>query len=194
MVKRKKNFKKLFNIHSRRLWLLIIAVLLVGLLLDLRGFRKTTSTIPSTNPSSNSNAANRSPVNQQKTGSSTPTGSTTGTSSADKDKASAPASSGTLITPYGVFVSNHTPGQNDSHTTETSTCVTTPGATCHIEFTKGGETKLLQATTTDSSGTAYWNWDVSNPKLSAGDWTITAVATLNGASKSAQDSRALTVQ
>jgi hypothetical protein len=111
MVKRKKNFKKLFNIHSRRLWLLIIAVLLVGLLLDLRGFRKTTSTIPSTNPSSNSNAANRSPVNQQKTGSSTPTGSTTGTSSADKDKASAPASSGTLITPYGVFVSNHTPGR-----------------------------------------------------------------------------------
>jgi len=98
-----------------------------------------------------------------------------------------------LYAPYGGFVSNHHPGENGSPTAETSVCNTTPGATCYIRFTKGSAMVSLPAQTTDSKGVTYWYWDVKNAGLTPGDWTITAVASLNSQSKSTRDPLPLTV-
>jgi hypothetical protein len=92
-----------------------------------------------------------------------------------------------LHAPSGNFVSNHSPGQNGSPTQESSVCNTTPGASCYIRFNKGSSTTALPTRKTDDGGTAYWQWDVKSAKLSAGDWTVTAVATLNGQTKSTMD-------
>ena len=101
----------------------------------------------------------------------------------------------TLIAPTGSFVSNHTPGQNGSPTTEQSVCNTTSGATCNISFTNDeGITKNLGVKTTDSNGSAYWQWDISGGNLSTGSWKITATATLNNQTLTSTDSMPLEVQ
>lgn len=105
-------------------------------------------------------------------------------------------SSGTAgpLTPSGNFISNHHPGQN-SPTVETSVCNTTPGAICYIEFTQGNDTLKLQAGTADSNGSVYWNnWDINNYSFNKGQWSITAVATLNGQTATATDATPLTIQ
>lgn len=103
----------------------------------------------------------------------------------------------TLIAPTGTFVSNHFPGQNGSSTTEASVCNTSPGATCYIKFTNvaTGDTTQLAAQVTDARGTTSWYWDVSqDAHLSAGQWKITAVATLGSQTKTATDTLTLTVK
>ncbi len=100
-----------------------------------------------------------------------------------------------LYAPYGDFVSNHHPnlGGSPAPSQETSVCNTTPGAKCTIRFTKGSVTTSLPSQITDSKGTTYWNWDVKTAGLTAGNWTITAAATLNGQTKTTQDPLPLSV-
>lgn len=82
--------------------------------------------------------------------------------------------------PEGNFVNTHTVSLRSS-ARMTSTCNTTPGATCSISFKKDGITKTLQAKEVDSGGAAYWNWTLSELGLTEGEWTIVAEAR-NGSS------------
>jgi hypothetical protein len=111
-----------------------------------------------------------------------------------------PPSGGSVVTPpadtppkqpSGVFVNSHTLKLSD---TAYSTCVTSSGAKCRIEFTKDGVTKTLQDTTADSDGAVYWSWKPQDIGLSEGTWSIKAVATLNGKSLGTDDGRNLEVQ
>ena len=104
------------------------------------------------------------------------------------------SSSATLATPYGDFVSNHTPGQNDSPTQETSTCDTTPGATCYIKFINSstGTVSQLPTQTVTSNGFTSWTWNSSI--LSSGSWEVSAVAILNGQTLTAKDPTMLVIQ
>lgn len=105
-----------------------------------------------------------------------------------------PASTGlALSTPYGNFVSNHAPGTNGSPIAEDSVCNTTPGAKCYIKFTKSdGTASQLPTQVTGSDGSTRWSWNSSI--LSSGNWTVTAVSTLNGQTKSTQDPTPLTIK
>jgi hypothetical protein len=102
----------------------------------------------------------------------------------------------TLAAPTGTFVSNHQPSLSGSSSpsSEQSVCNTAAGATCYIEFTKDSVVKQLPTQTADSSGSVYWTWDVKQAGLTVGKWQITAVTTLNGQTKTAQDSLELSVQ
>lgn len=79
--------------------------------------------------------------------------------------------------PYGSFVSNH--GQKTPADAEESVCITTPGATCYIQFTKDGVTKKLAIKTADSNGSAIWDWSISEAGFTTGSWQVSAVASLN---------------
>jgi hypothetical protein len=117
-----------------------------------------------------------------------PPATTDTTSSQVKTPSTAPpAQAGQLIAPYGSFVSNHSPGKNNTLTDEESICNTTAGATCYIQFTNNGSTKKLDSKIADSFGSVTWDWDVKNAGFAAGSWQITAVATLNGQTKSTAD-------
>ncbi|HLG90565.1 MAG TPA: hypothetical protein VI336_00135 [Candidatus Saccharimonadales bacterium] len=84
-----------------------------------------------------------------------------------------------------TYVNNHEPSSRNELLY--STCVTSPGATCVIQFTKSGVTKPLQPGVADSYGSVYWTWRPSDIGLTTGSWTITAKATLNGQTKTSQD-------
>jgi hypothetical protein len=111
-------------------------------------------------------------------------------------------STATLTAPSGTFVSNHGSSNQpvDQSTQEASNCITTSGATCSIEFTNNGTTKSLSAAAASNAGkdnqngTATWSWTPSSLGLTPGAWTVTAVATLNGQTKTTQDPTPLTVQ
>ncbi len=99
-----------------------------------------------------------------------------------------------LLSPSGNYVSNHNPGANNTPSTETSVCNTTPGATCQISFNQGIVTKYLPTQITNQSGTTYWNnWNPQGIGLYAGKWTIKATSSLNGSSKSSYDAMQLTI-
>jgi hypothetical protein len=107
------------------------------------------------------------------------------------------ASAHTLVSPTGNFVSNHYPGQSGSPTTETSTCNTSPGASCYIKFTNvdSDDTTQLPTQLTDARGSTSWYWDTKNDAhLTSGQWKITAVATLGDQTKTADDALKLTIQ
>jgi hypothetical protein len=146
--------------------------------------------IPSTNPAAAKSSSSQSSSEQQAaSNTSSPT-----TSSSEKVPAATPSTgSGSLIEPYGDFISNHHPG-GSAPTTEASVCNTTAGAVCYIQFTMGSTVKKLSAQTTGSNGATYWYWDVKDAGLSQGSWTVTAIASLNGQTKSAADSQPLLVQ
>lgn len=99
-----------------------------------------------------------------------------------------------LVTPYGSFISNHEPGANETPTTVLSTCITTPGAICYIQFLNNGVIKKLDPKKTNIEGIASWYWDVEEAGLSSGVWQITAYASLNNQVKSTTDQRSLTVK
>ena len=99
---------------------------------------------------------------------------------------------GALITPTGDFVSSHQDSLS-SNGQETSTCNTTPGATCTITFTSGSTVISLPSQTADSGGAAYWTWTPRNTKLTAGSWTIQAVATLGSQKLTANDAMSLEI-
>lgn len=146
------------------------------------GTIKTMGTLPSpTNPKTllpnNTENSNQTTNNSNKTSS-----------------ASQPINTTSLVAPYGSFVSNHKPGQNGSDLTELSQCITTPGASCRITFTLDGITKTLANQTVDSSGSTFWEWNVNDAGLTKGSWTITALSSLNGQTKSTTDQLKLDIQ
>jgi hypothetical protein len=75
-----------------------------------------------------------------------------------------------------------------------STCITTPGIQCEIQFNMDGVTKTLGPQTTASNGAATWSWTLQEVGLTQGTWIVTAVAA-PGASNSvtATDPMQLTV-
>lgn len=101
----------------------------------------------------------------------------------------------TLLDPSGDFVSNHHPNLSNSPAPNvmTSVCTSTPGATCVITFTKGSITKSLDQQTTDSGGSAYWNWKLQDIGLTEGSWKIKATAKLGSQVKTAEDALTLEV-
>jgi hypothetical protein len=97
---------------------------------------------------------------------------------------SAPGS--TLIAPNGTFVSAHK--NVPISAALSSVCNTSAGAQCSIHFTSGSTSKVLAAQVTDRGGATYWNsWTPESIGLTAGTWKVTAIATLNGQSKSSDD-------
>jgi hypothetical protein len=118
-------------------------------------------------PGANQSGAPTTPANQN-----TPGG--------DKDTAPEPAASTPPKDPTGDFVSNYQPTLTAPRNLIASVCTTTPGAQCQISFLKDGVTKQLEPMTTDKGGSAYWTWKLQNVGLTAGSWKITATATLNG--------------
>lgn len=104
-------------------------------------------------------------------------------------KSSGPSS--TLLEPYGTYVSNHTPSSVDQSLD--SSCITTPGAICQIQFTMSGITKSLTAETADSSGVAGWTWTPAQVGLTAGSWKVSMLASLKGQLKSSNDLIALQI-
>jgi hypothetical protein len=99
-----------------------------------------------------------------------------------------------LVAPYGIFVSNHKPGQNNSNTKISSQCITAPGAKCHISLTQNNIVKTLPEKTADSNGSVFWDWDIKEAGLTGGQWTIMATATLGDQTKSTLDQVVLEVQ
>jgi hypothetical protein len=56
--------------------------------------------------------------------------------------------------------------------------------------------KTLTAQKVGSSGSVYWQWDAASASsgLTPGSWTVSAVATLNGQTRTAADSIPLEIK
>ena len=174
---------------NKKRWLYILVSLIIiaaiGFWIHERPSNKKIATIPSS-------TSLGSPAN-------IPSSSQSGNSATSSPPANSTAqtpttSQATLIAPWGNFVSNHHPGEDGSPTSETSTCNTTPGATCYIRFTNGSQIRKLGAKIAGGNGAVIWNWDVKSAGFSSGSWQITAIATLNGKVKSAADSLQLVIK
>lgn len=177
------------KLHLTPIKLAAVIVIILAIVAALWYFNrpviKNTTTIPSAssdkrNQASNDKAAGGTTATPQPAAPK----STTGSSS---------ASTVVLIAPWGNFVSNHSPGQGGSPTTETSVCNTTPGASCYIKFTNGDKTRTLDTKTTDANGSTAWSWNISDAGFSSGSWQITAIATLNGQAKLSTDQQSLLI-
>lgn len=138
--------------------------------------------------SSNNSDALASGNNTDKNSPSTPASQTAGTTTNDAVLIDAPS---------GTFVSNHYPSLSGapSPSQEESTCNTIPGSGCYIQFTKSdGTIKKLEAKTAGDNGVIVWTWDINTAGFTEGEWTITAVSSLNGTTKSTTDSIKLVVK
>ncbi|MGH7156938.1 MAG: hypothetical protein ACREGG_02410 [Candidatus Saccharimonadales bacterium] len=195
MAKKKSRLNKKIILAST-----IVALIVVIAILELTNtthlFHK--QKVPAVIPSHSNSATT--PKNNQSTaqsGSLTPS-----TPATTKSSSSTGGSNAALVAPFGDFVSNHNPGALDSNgnptpTSETSVCDTTPGATCYIKFTNtdGGQTTQLASQTVNGDGSTSWYWDATtDAHLTKGQWRVTAIATLNGQSKSTDDPTNLTIQ
>lgn len=97
-----------------------------------------------------------------------------------------------LIAPTGTFISSH--HLNSVADSASSSCTTTPGATCQITFTQNGVTKSLSEQTTDAGGATYWGpWRPQDYGLTAGTWTVTAVAKVGSHTLSTKDALQLEI-
>ncbi|GAC1391737.1 MAG: hypothetical protein NVSMB46_05390 [Candidatus Saccharimonadales bacterium] len=112
-------------------------------------------------------------------------------SSSAKAPVSTTSGSGSLISPYGSFVSNHKPYTTSS---EQSACNTSPGAQCYITFSKDNLVKSLPVETTNQQGLASWSWNVGQSGITAGTWVITVYASQNNNQKTVIDTIPLEVQ
>jgi|SRR5665213_1555783 len=168
--------------------LVVLLIVVVGFYALNHRSNKGSGTIPSTNTASTTAS---SPI-KSATAAVAPNDSSTSA----KYTAPAAANSSVLVTPTGTFVSNHRPSLSgpSEQKAEQSTCNTTPGATCSIELTKGSVTKTLKTQTADKSGAVYWSWNVEDAGLTEGTWKVTAIASLNNNTKTAQDEIDLVVQ
>ncbi|MDO8592012.1 MAG: hypothetical protein Q7R60_03800 [bacterium] len=183
--------KRLRKLAKRPLLLMVALVLVVALVVIglTRKHKSVSGTIPST-PSSSTTAPNSDKAgNNAMPTTNSPLGNTDSSKSNASNTVTLP-----LNAPWGNFVSNHSPGKDGAPTSEVSTCNTTPGATCTVQFIKDGVSRNLETKTTDSNGSVSWSWDIKDANLSSGKWQITAVATLNGQSKSTSDQLPLEVQ
>ena len=167
-----------------------LLVIILALYFAFFNSNSQSGTIPSTNPTNPSNSS----ANQPSSSSNAPNTSSSSSTQNNKTQSNSPSTvTGILVSPYGDFVSNHHPGGSNP-TSEASVCNSSAGATCYIQFTKGSTVKKLAAQTTDANGATYWYWDVKTAGLDSGSWTVTAVATGGGQTKSASDPQALVVQ
>jgi cytoskeletal protein RodZ len=176
---------------------LLLAIIVIMFALEITNtthiFHK--KTVPATIPVAKHQ--NSTAGSTQSTAKSTATATTNGTASSaqsSKVASSTGGSSAPLAQPYGTFVSNHVPGQSGSTTSEQSACNTTSGATCYIQFTNTATnaTTKLPVQPVGSDGSTIWSWDANT--LTSGEWQVTAVATLNGQSKTTVDPTKLEVQ
>ena len=186
------------GLHRKVLVPVLVVLSIVGILAVLEAtntthfFRHKTAIVHT----SGSQDTKGEPISSQ-SGSKTSASSSANDSSqvgSDKNNIIAPNSAALLVPSSGGLVSNHHPSLSGAPDQKTisSVCTTTPGASCTISFTKDGVTKSpLDAETTDVGGSAYWMWDAS--RLSVGSWTVTAVATLNGQTKSATDAQDMVI-
>lgn len=112
------------------------------------------------------------------------------------DKDTTPQKSKTLVEPTGTFVSNHSPNLSGSPSPNKiqSVCSTTPHATCFIRFTKGDVVVETPKQEVDSGGGAYWTWTLADLNITEGGWSVEAVATLDGQTKTAKDSMTMEVK
>lgn len=186
--------KRLWLTRRNLLFVVVTTVLvIIGIFLVMQSADKSTQRIPttsspSTSDQSSSNSVNTIPASNDKLPASTPTtssGNSTSTNTTNKN----------VLTPSGSFVSNHRPSLSGSteQRQEQSICYTSPGVSCHIEFNKDGQAKVLPTKTTDSSGYAYWTWDIKDAGFSSGAWQIKAIAGSGDQTKTATDSLALEV-
>jgi hypothetical protein len=177
-------------------------LLLAGLVVVLIAVLELTNTthifhkakVPAVIPVNHSRSGSPQTVDKS-SASSVPPSNTSGTSTTKSSSTGGTTDSSlVLVAPYGTFVSNHRPGQNGSPTEEQSTCITTQGATCYIQFknTTSGQTTKLPVQVVGADGTTYWTWDASI--LTSGSWQVTAVASLNSQTKSATDPTQLEIQ
>lgn len=162
----------------------ILLIVAIAIVIALTPNNKNTTFIPTTNPVPN--RGKNTPISASST-SNQPSQSNNSATNSQATSGPPPA------LPTGNFVSNHHPG-GSTPTSEASTCNSTPGAICYIEFTKGSDVKKLDARTIDANGGALWYWDVKTAGLGSGSWTITAVANLNGHTETANDALPLVVQ
>lgn len=168
---------------------LVVAVLELTNTTHLLHKRKAVSgNIPSTSQSKENEKEKQS--SSENDDSSNGSGATDSTS---EKTTGAPSSGSDLLAPYGNFVSNHVPSLKNSSSME-SVCITTPGASCTIIFTKDGVTKTLESKKANSNGAIIWSWDIDDAGFVEGSWKITATATLDGQTKSTSDIQNLEVQ
>jgi hypothetical protein len=201
----KKNTRSLRQ-RNRRIPLLamVLLVLIAGAIAALLIYNKPQKTVSTTlvnnaaskaAPAANTNSPAPNTVVTSPTP--TPTSDVPGGMTGSSDTSTA-----TLSAPTGTFVSNHGSADQpvEPTTGEASNCITTPGASCSIQFTQNGVNKSLTAAAAndnakdDQNGTASWSWTPASVGLTTGSWTVTAIATLNGQTKSTQDPTQLTVQ
>lgn len=161
--------------------LLVLVLVLAAIWYHYRPVNKKVATIPS-----NTSVGSPASEPKQNNDSSQPSASNSSSNPTPTQEA--------LVTPWGNFVSNHRPGQNGAPNTETSTCNTTPGATCYIKFVSGSRTRYLDKKIANANGAIIWNWDVKSAGFSSGSWQVSAVASLNNQTKTADDSQPLVVQ
>lgn len=195
MPRYSKRTKRLLNTRPAKLaGLVVLAVLILTILevADITHFFHKSAVPPVIPVANSSQGSSQTQPNQnptQKQPQASDKNNSSSSSSGQNPKQTLP-----LNTPYGDFVSNHHPGENGAPTSEVSVCNTTPGANCYIKFTKGTITTGLPSKTTGSDGSATWYWNIKDAKLTSGDWEITAIATLNGQTKSASDQLPLTIK
>ncbi|MEK7153460.1 MAG: hypothetical protein AAB834_05920 [Patescibacteria group bacterium] len=176
---------------SKYTWPVVAVLLLVILglgILEWRGTihlfeedRATSGTIPSqSHPDSSASSKDEKPT--------TPKPATP--QSPKQDPPPATPSGEAPIAPNGNFISNHHPNLDGSPNPSSinSTCITTPGATCRIEFVNSdGVVKGLKDQVTNGNGETSWIWDIKQAGFTSGSWKIKAIATLNGQTASAED-------
>ncbi|OGL37046.1 hypothetical protein A3B63_03620 [Candidatus Saccharibacteria bacterium RIFCSPLOWO2_01_FULL_49_22] len=193
MAKKVPGSRSLFGRFGLKTSLAIIGVLalIVFVILELTGVthfvreeKASSGTIPSSGNS-------ESPQTSEDKSSTVPSADSSSPSETPKQGSSATSSNGAApITPYGNFVSNHSPNLDGvpAPSSIQSVCNTSPGASCYIEFTNSdGVVKKLTSQKTDGNGATYWYWDVAQAGFTVGFWKITVVATLNGQPATATD-------
>jgi hypothetical protein len=168
---------KIVRKSKKKLIIVIIVVLLVVSCIFFAFYRTILMASVSNNFTSNSKSINTTNHNNS-TENTKPVSS--GISSSKEPNQSTPKVANDVIpaAPLGNFVSNHHPNMSGSPSPnrEVSTCTTTPGATCLIQFTENNNIKSLNQQTTDANGNTSWAWTLQDAGLTVGKWKITAIA------------------
>lgn len=143
--------------------------------------------------SSNHNKTDESLTSTQKSGG----GITSGKDAKGASGEPAPTPDSNIVPtiPTGTFVSNHRPNLSGSPAPNTiaSTCTTTPGSECTIEFTRGDTTKSLPKKIADENGNTSWDWKLQDIGLTVGEWQVVAIASNGDNEIKASDSMLLIV-
>lgn len=118
------------------------------------------------------------PVKQESDKPKTATTPAIGSTKESATTAPAPDSTIPPATPVGTFASNHRPNISGAPMPNSinSTCTTTPGVICTIQFSNDSTTVSLTEKVTDSNGNATWDWKLQDINITQGVWTITAIA------------------